>query len=306
MKRTLIEFYDPNFLENIVALFGAEYDRVIYLYLEESRIPDQKDRDRLTRFVRNRLGFEPEFRGVPASSAESLLRCFGEIAQTGGRFDFDITGGIPMFIAAAGLFAASCPEKPVFLIQFAPGQGKLVFCYPEGRPHEPSPTPVIDLTIPEVIQLSGASFLKDHGPARYELEKSGLRREIHEGNEFIIGERSENAVRHKQHAVAADQPHRSGIAVNQAEVFLAHERRQRLSLAGIGICGGIAEHGGLIGVPAEHVLAVELQKRPGAVQRDAAVAHGYKGHVPAADQYADQRGAALLGGKRKRGKGWAM
>jgi len=178
MKRTLIEFYDPNFLENIVALFGAEYDRVIYLYLEESRIPDQKDRDRLTRFVRNRLGFEPEFRGVPASSAESLLRCFGEIVQTGGRFDFDITGGIPMFIAAAGLFAASCPEKPVFLIQFAPGQGKLVFCYPEGRPHEPSPTPVIDLTIPEVIQLSGASFLKDHGPARYELEKSGLRREI--------------------------------------------------------------------------------------------------------------------------------
>ena len=70
MKRTLIEFYDPNFLENIVALFGAEYDRVIYLYLEESRIPDQKDRDRLTRFVRNRLGLSRSFaesrRAVPS------------------------------------------------------------------------------------------------------------------------------------------------------------------------------------------------------------------------------------------------
>lgn len=178
MKRTLIEFYDPDFLENIVAMFGADYDRIIYLYLEEARIPNGRDRDRLTKFVRDRLGFEPEFRAVPASTTEALLSCFRDITRTGGRFDFDITGGIPMFIAAGGIFAATCPGEPIFLVQYAPEQGRLVFCHPEGRPHEPNAAPTMELSVPEVILLSGASFLKEHGPVRYELEQSGMRREI--------------------------------------------------------------------------------------------------------------------------------
>jgi len=178
VKRTLVEFYDPNFLENIIALFGASYDRVIYLYLESAPRPDRGDQSRLKQFMRQRFGLEPEFYGIPGGNADGMLKCFEEITQTGGRFDFDITGGIPMFIAASGLFAASCPEKPVFLVQYAPEQGRLVFCHPEGRPHAPKTNPKIDLTISEVILLSGASFLKDNGPVRYELEQSGLRREI--------------------------------------------------------------------------------------------------------------------------------
>lgn len=177
LKRTLIEFYDHNYLENTIALFGAHYDAVKYLYLSEQNEPSERDRARLTRFVRERFGMEPEYIELPENTVEAMMDCFAAIVYDGGHCDFDITGGSPMFGAAIGLFVGSGCEEFVSILHYDVCEGRLVFCWPDGAETRAEHSKMC-FTIPEIIALNEGAFLPGIGPVRYDLEKNGLRGEI--------------------------------------------------------------------------------------------------------------------------------
>jgi len=176
MKRTLVEFYDHNYLENTVALFGAHYDRVKYLYLAKQNEPDRRDREKLTRFVRTRFGIEPEYIEMPENTIEAMMDCFSALVYENGHCDFDITGGSPMFSAAIGLFAGSGVEESISIVHYDVSTGRRVLCYPECSTSDKALN--LCLTIPEIIGLNEGAFLPDTGPVRYDLNENGLRSEI--------------------------------------------------------------------------------------------------------------------------------
>lgn len=177
LKRTLIEFYDHNYLENTIALFGAHYDAVKYFYLNGENEPDHRDRERLTKFVRERFGIEPEYLELPENTVEAIMNCFAEVVQDSGVCDCDITGGSPIFSAAIGLFVGGCCEECVSILQYDVQNGRRVFCWPKCE-NEAESKPEIYLTIPEIIALNEGEFRLNSGPVRYDLNENDLRNEI--------------------------------------------------------------------------------------------------------------------------------
>jgi len=180
VKRVLIEFYDPSYLENIAALFGAHYDEVKYLYLRDVDAPSSSTRKRLAYFIWQKFKIRAEFISLPIDNMATLLDCFEAITKEEGRYDFDITGGIPAFIAASGIFAASRTEKNIFLFEYEIEKGKLFYCYPncDCTSGEVQSRVDINLSVPEMISLSGAAFLGNHGPKRFGKDEKMLRLEV--------------------------------------------------------------------------------------------------------------------------------
>lgn len=177
MRRTLVEFYDRDYLENVLAVFGAGYDAVYYFHARGEAAPTEEDRRRLTEFLQNRLGLTPRFVSFPPCHVGGILERFEELASGGGRLDLDITGGSPTFIAAAGYFAAQHWEEAVCLCHYDPDTGTLTCGHPTESWEEGRPIP-LTLTVPEAVLLGGGAFLSDDPPPRHDLEKQELRSHV--------------------------------------------------------------------------------------------------------------------------------
>jgi len=180
VKRILIEFYDPSYLENIFALFGARYDAVKFLYLRNANAPSSSTRKRLAYFIWQKFGIRAEFISLPMDNMETLLSCFQSITSDEGRYDFDVTGGTPVFVAASGIFLAKNKEKDIFLVEYEVKEGELIYCYPECncRAEDSRPRIEVPLTVSEIITLSGTSFLSANGPRRFDSDEEVLRFEV--------------------------------------------------------------------------------------------------------------------------------
>lgn len=175
MKRTLIEFYDRDHLDNTFSLFGAHYDKVVYLYPANALRPTEPDKRILARFIRARFGLTPEYAEVE-NSIPAMLDHFRAITADGSHCDFDITGGSALYIASVGLFAASAGNTVSFH-QYNIAAGKLLFRQP-GAALPLSAAPEISLSVPEVIALGGSVLIPNGSPIRYDLAHDDLRGEI--------------------------------------------------------------------------------------------------------------------------------
>ena len=65
-RRTLVEFYDPQYLENVISLLRGSYADVVYVYFTRANEPTEQDRRALTEFVRNNFGFAVKKNGARA------------------------------------------------------------------------------------------------------------------------------------------------------------------------------------------------------------------------------------------------
>jgi len=174
LKKVIIEFYDQDFLENIVSLFSETYDRVVYICPREEDL--EQDRITLTNFIYKRFHIRPEFIRVSGHPMVAVLDRLEEIVSEDAAYSFDITGGSPEFIAAMGFFAARHPEKTIYIQQYDVESGTLRFTYPTEAAREERLA--IPLSLEEIISLSGSSIRARNDVIRYDLEEGHLREDI--------------------------------------------------------------------------------------------------------------------------------
>lgn len=175
-RRTLVEFYDSEYLENIISLLRGNYSDVVFIFFSRANEPTEYDRRALSEYIRNNFGFSPRFREISENTVECALKSFRDLISDGGAYDFDITGGSTVFIAAAGALAVDNGGKRIFLHEYDPATGKRIFAYPEnltvtgernGR-----------LTVDHVLALRGIEIRHKQHAIRYRLEQDNLRGEV--------------------------------------------------------------------------------------------------------------------------------
>lgn len=175
-KRTLVEFFDHEYLENTVSLLYGEYEAVTYVCFRNANEPTAEDRAVWKKFIQEKFGFQPEFLEVGEHTVFSALDAFRKMASDGGIYDFDVTGGSSVFIAAAGALLAEEPGGRICIHEYNTATGDSWFCCPADLQVRPREKP-FTLTVPEVLTLRGIKTLPSDTPIRYEL-KGELRKEI--------------------------------------------------------------------------------------------------------------------------------
>ena len=181
MKRTdkiLVEFYDTECIENIVTLlYGDTYAKVVYVYFEAANIPTPEDRDALKGYVRSNFNTAVEFLEVRDNTLECALKIFRKLTGDGKTYDFDITGGSSVFIAAAGALAAGDTQGRIALHECDPRTGRFTFRFPEtDAPRQGEQKGL--LTAENLFALRGCRVLYPERKIRYRLDRDDLRGEI--------------------------------------------------------------------------------------------------------------------------------
>lgn len=173
---TLVEFYDSEYLENIISLLRGNYSDVVFIFFSRANEPTEYDRRALSEYIRNNFGFLPRFLEISETTVECALKSFRTLVSDGGAYDFDITGGSTVFIAAAGALAVDNGGKRVFLHEYDPVSGKRIFSFPnnaaltDGRNTR--------LTVDHVLALRGIEIRHKQHAIRYRLEQDDLRGEV--------------------------------------------------------------------------------------------------------------------------------
>jgi len=173
-NKMLVGFYDAEELKNVVSLLCGDYSAVTYVYFRHVGAPDVLARKRLCDFVRRRFGFSPGFLEIPENTMDAALEHLQTLADL-GFCDFDITGGSPVFVAAAGALQMKLGRDRIGIHECDAATGCRTFCCPD-RPDMRKCT-VAALEVTEMLELRGIRLLDGEGPIRYEMNGE-LRREI--------------------------------------------------------------------------------------------------------------------------------
>ena len=174
--RTLVEFYDSEYMENIISLLRGDYVDVEFIVFAHANEPTEQDRSAMTEYIANNYGLSPNFREIREHTVECALAEFRAMIGNGGEYDFDITGGSTVFIAAAGALAVENGGKRIFLHEYDPATGKRTFSYPKN-------STMIGikkgkLTVDHVLALRGIELRHKDRAIRYNLEQDDLRGEV--------------------------------------------------------------------------------------------------------------------------------
>ena len=105
-QKILIEFFDLDYLDNIIAPICEKYDRIIYIRRNDPKQTLRRSRDAHSRFLSKRTNAVPEFMIVEPYDYQRMVKVLEEITDAENDFTFDITGGTNLFIAGAGDFIA--------------------------------------------------------------------------------------------------------------------------------------------------------------------------------------------------------
>ena len=101
-QKILIEFFDLDYLDNIIAPLCDNYDRVIYIRRDDTKQIQRRSRNAHSCFLSKRRKIVPEYMIVEPYDYQKMLKVLEQITDTENYFTFDITGGTNIFIAAAG------------------------------------------------------------------------------------------------------------------------------------------------------------------------------------------------------------
>ena len=172
--RSLVEFYDRDPLGNIVSLLQGTYKEVIYVCFTGANEPDRRARAALNRWVTKRFGIPCRFLELPEHCIDCALKHFRDLLrQEDGCYDFDITGGSSVFIAAAGALMAECGEGRMCIHEYDPVTGRCLYCYPPNIPCL-SGADNNGMEVTEFLALRDIGLLGGKAPIRYSLGENGL------------------------------------------------------------------------------------------------------------------------------------
>lgn len=186
--RSLVEFYDRDPLENIVSLLQGAYKEVIFVYFARANEPTERERVALSRWATKRFGIPCRFLALPEHCIDCALEHFrAMLRREEGCYDFDITGGSSVFIAAAGALMAECGEGRMCIHEYDPVSGKCLYCYPPNISCL-SGQDGSSLDVTEFLALRDVALLGGKAPIRYSMEADGLGNDLVRLWEAVRGE----------------------------------------------------------------------------------------------------------------------
>ncbi len=155
MSRILLELYSTDATENLIASLCRAYDRTVF-FCGPGFLPDERTQARIISLFRGRFGSEAVFREIAGGGFGAVLDAFARETPRvpGDSYTFDLTGGSPLFIAAAGSFVSSSGRSDVSMRLSDPRTGAEVF--DTGLPAPPSRTPVL---FSDTVLMSGGLYL---------------------------------------------------------------------------------------------------------------------------------------------------
>ena len=156
MKKVLVEFYDEENLENVFSLLSMSYDKVMFITFSEDGTEEKYCSDSgLKKFIFNRLpDIETDIINVEEKTFLGIIKSLTGIINDQDAYDFDLTGGSEMVIAAIGHVVAVSSNPHISIHQYDIEEGKTIFRHPEFEIQEKEKrTP--ELTVPELVYLYG-------------------------------------------------------------------------------------------------------------------------------------------------------
>ncbi|MBP5173459.1 MAG: hypothetical protein ILP01_00780 [Clostridia bacterium] len=167
MKRTLIDFFDTENLNNCIAHFFSHYDEAFYFYREQYR--DEKTEkvfSSLKKFNISKAGISPVF--IPVTEADYsvswLIARLASICEEAGpdsEYDIDLSGGNELFLASAGIFVGGLKSTDggprISMRKYDVPSGREIIRYPDYSPS--GDRGCCCISVADQIMLHGAECL---------------------------------------------------------------------------------------------------------------------------------------------------
>lgn len=156
MNNVLIEFFDQDYLENIIASFDGSFDKVIFFYESQNEEIVKESSKYLKMFLEQSKKMSVEFRMIEPFNYSSVISAFDQLPAENTQYVFDTTGGSNFFIAVAGHYAAYLPQENEIRIYDINKQ----LCHSNSEEKSRKIT-LPKLKVEEVIKIHNASVIKE-------------------------------------------------------------------------------------------------------------------------------------------------
>ena len=156
MEKVLVEFYDEENLENVFSLLSMTYDKVMFITFSEDGSTEKfNDDDGLKRFIKSRVpDIKTDIINVEQKTFSGIINALTKVINDEDEYDFDLTGGSEMVIAAIGHVVATSSNPKISIHQYDIETGNAIFRHPEFEVQEKGKT-APKLTVPELVYLHG-------------------------------------------------------------------------------------------------------------------------------------------------------
>lgn len=176
-ERNLVEFYDHEHLENVISLLHGRYSGVTYVYFKHANEPDPWERQMLKEFIPKTFQTPVHFLEISENSITCALDAFRKLISAGGFYDFDITGGSSLFVAAVGTLFAEDGGCRMALHEYDVAKGTCSFCHPRDTALPLRKKPA-NLSVADVLSLREITVVNGGQSVYVRLKDEVLRREI--------------------------------------------------------------------------------------------------------------------------------
>ena len=179
MIKTLVEFYDSENLENIFPLLSNTYDKVLFVSFKDENPADfAKQNLALLSFIKGRMPqLSVDFCEINEKKFTQIVASLSSLIDDNNAYDFNLTGGSEIVIAAIGHVVATSHNKNLSIHQYDIKSGKTVFRHPDYTVlHRELSAP--KLSVNELISLQGSTINLKKSILRPDINKNGLSAEI--------------------------------------------------------------------------------------------------------------------------------
>lgn len=172
MKTYLMEFYDKEYLENLISLFHRDYDGVYFFYLQG---PNPRKKEHLTQFIKEHFQLEAKFVKVDENSVALIASQIIEVMNKDDLYDFDITGGSELFSVATGYIIGKYRNYKTMVHQYDVKTDTLIY---NNNKDVYTKKENCTATIEETIAMNGGKVISISDGIKYDYSKKELRNEI--------------------------------------------------------------------------------------------------------------------------------
>ena len=159
MNNVLIEFFDQDYLENIIASLDGSFNKVIFFYESQNKKFVEESSKYLKMFLYQKKKMSVEFRMIEPYDYTSVISSFDQLPMKNTNYVFDTTGGSNFFIAVAGYYAAHFPQENEIRI-YDINKG---ICYSSKEEQKSRKITLPKLKVEEIIKIHNASVIKEPG-----------------------------------------------------------------------------------------------------------------------------------------------
>ncbi len=172
MKTYLMEFYDKDYLENLISLFHRDYDGVYFFHFED---PHPRKKQHLIEYIKEHFGLEAEFIRIDENSVALIASQIIEVMNRDDLYDFDVTGGSELFSVATGYIIGKYRKYNTMVHQYDVKTDTLIYNNNEDvyvRKEDST------ATIEEIIAMNGGKVISISNGIKYNYLNKELRNEI--------------------------------------------------------------------------------------------------------------------------------